>query len=194
MCRSSDPRLLSPHCRPASILEAATIRNGMALRTHATHPIKSSAPRTATSRWLRATMRFIARLVVQSSGRTCLTIRASRRHRYVPEHQTELLEILAQIFEDHTCLELISCFRAAGVPCSPINSYSEALADPQVDFMGWVQSLVLPSGAETRTFVSPLKFSGEGFPIYRDPPALGEHNDEFFGADVEPIRMGRIGS
>ncbi|GEP06910.1 CaiB/BaiF CoA transferase family protein [Methylobacterium oxalidis] len=97
------------------------------------------------------------------------------------QHQGELLDILERIFADFTCENLLARFRAAGVPCSPINSYSEALADPQVEHMGWVQPVRLPSGVETRTFVSPLRFSGEGFPIYRDPPALGEHNEEVFG-------------
>ena len=77
------------------------------------------------------------------------------------------------------------------MPCSPINSYSEALADPQVAHMGWVQPVRLPSGVETRTFVSPLRFSGEGFPIYRDPPALGEHNEEVFGPDQPVAALAR---
>ncbi|WP_336490796.1 CaiB/BaiF CoA transferase family protein [Methylobacterium nigriterrae] len=107
------------------------------------------------------------------------------------QHQGELLEILEQVFADFTCEELLARFRAAGVPCSPINNYSEALADPQVAHMDWVQPVRLPSGVETRTFVSPLKFSGEGFPIYRDPPALGEHNDELFGQDAAAPALAR---
>lgn len=97
------------------------------------------------------------------------------------ENQQDLLRILERIFANYDCAELLQRFRSAGVPCAPINSYSDALADPQVAHMGWVQPVNLPSGLETRTFVSPLKFSGAGFPIYRNPPALGEHNDEVFG-------------
>lgn len=95
-------------------------------------------------------------------------------------HQTELLTILEEVFANHRAADLLERFRAAGVPCAPINSYSDALADPQVAHMGWVQPVQLPSGDRSRTFVSPLKFSGQGFPIYRNPPALGEHNDELF--------------
>lgn len=107
------------------------------------------------------------------------------------QNQGELLEILERLFADFTCEELLARFRAAGVPCSPINSYSEALADPQVAHMGWVQPVRLPSGVETRTFVSPLRFSGEGFPIYRDPPALGEHNEDVFGAERPAAALAR---
>lgn len=105
------------------------------------------------------------------------------------EHQSALLEILERDFAARTSEELLARFRKAGVPCSPINNYSDALADPQVEHMGWVQPITLPSGVETETFVSPLKFSGESFPIYRQPPELGEHNDEVFGAEPAPLTL-----
>ena len=71
-------------------------------------------------------------------------------------HQDALLAILEEEFAqgDHGRAWL-QRFRAAGVPCAPINSYSEVLADPQVEHMEWVQPLELPNGARTRTFASP---------------------------------------
>jgi crotonobetainyl-CoA:carnitine CoA-transferase CaiB-like acyl-CoA transferase len=52
--------------------------------------------------------------------------------------------------------------------------------------MEWVQEITLPGGKKTRTFASPLRFTGKGFPIRRDPPALGAHNDEVFQAEKAP--------
>ena len=78
----------------------------------------------------------------------------------------------------HTVPQMLDRLRAAGVPCAPINTYSSALADEQVRHMQWVQQITLPNGARTRTFGSPLRFSGKGFSVRRDPPALGQHNDE----------------
>ena len=98
------------------------------------------------------------------------------------QNQAALKEILEREFAGHTAEELIGRFRAAGVPCAPINTYSKALADPQVEHMQWIQEITLPGGAKARTFASPLRFSGKGLPILRDPPALGEHNDEVFGS------------
>jgi crotonobetainyl-CoA:carnitine CoA-transferase CaiB-like acyl-CoA transferase len=95
-------------------------------------------------------------------------------------HQAELKEILEAEFAKFTAAELIAKFNGAGVPCAPINTYSKALADPQVAHMQWVQEIKLPTGATARTFASPLRFSGKGFAIYRDPPALGQHNSEVF--------------
>lgn len=97
------------------------------------------------------------------------------------QHQAELKQIFESAFETLSVQHVLAMFREAGVPCAPINSYSEALADEQVAYMGWVQPIELPSGAVTRTFASPLRFAGEGLPIYRRPPALGEHNAEIFG-------------
>jgi crotonobetainyl-CoA:carnitine CoA-transferase CaiB-like acyl-CoA transferase len=94
------------------------------------------------------------------------------------KNQVALKELLETEFAHHAAEELLARFRAAGVPCAPINTYSQALADEQVRHMGWVREITLPGGTRTRTFASPLRLSGEGFDIYRDPPALGEHNDE----------------
>ena len=74
--------------------------------------------------------------------------------------------------------ELLVALADAGVPAAPINSYSEAVEDPQVEAMGWVAPLELPDGTLTRTVLSPLRLDGEGFALTRRPPALGEHTAE----------------
>ena len=96
------------------------------------------------------------------------------------KNQAELKAILEAEFAKHDAEDLLGKFRAAGVPCAPINTYSKALDDEQVRHMDWVREITLPGGARTRTFASPLRFTGKGFDIYRDPPALGEHDDEVF--------------
>ena len=95
-------------------------------------------------------------------------------------NQVALRDILETEFAKYSCKELIERFASAGVPCTPINSYSQVLADPQVEAMGWVQQIELPGGAHAKIFASPLRLSGQGLPILRNPPALGAHNDEVF--------------
>ena len=90
-------------------------------------------------------------------------------------HQVELKDILEAEFARYSADECLAIMRRQGVPCAPINSYSEALADPQVANYGWVQPLELPGGGTTRTFASPLERSPT---IRRRPPALGEHTEE----------------
>ncbi|VTU29828.1 CaiB/BaiF CoA transferase family protein [Variovorax sp. RA8] len=97
-------------------------------------------------------------------------------------HQDALLVILEEEFASADTATWLARFRDAGVPCAPINRYSQVLADPQVEHMDWVQPLELPNGMRTRTFASPMRFRGENLPVTRRPPGLGEHNDEVLGA------------
>jgi crotonobetainyl-CoA:carnitine CoA-transferase CaiB-like acyl-CoA transferase len=93
-------------------------------------------------------------------------------------HQGELRGLLEDIFGGADAADWLAQFRAAGVPCAPINTYSQVLADEQVEHMGWVQPVELPNGVQTRTFGAPVRFGGKSPAIRRRPPALGEHNDE----------------
>lgn len=93
-------------------------------------------------------------------------------------NQAELKPILEEKFRQDTVAHWLSAFREAGVPHSPINDYASALADPQVEHMGWIHPLELPNGAKTRSFGFPLKLSGQSPALGRRPPGLGEHTDE----------------
>lgn len=93
-------------------------------------------------------------------------------------NQDTLREVLEQEFINHDAAELLRILTERGVPCAPINSYSEVLADPQVQHMRWVEDIHLPNGITTRTIVSPQRVSGERLGVYRNPPALGEHTAE----------------
>jgi len=97
-------------------------------------------------------------------------------------HQGQLKDILETVFTQSPVDHWIAAFNEAGVPHARINDYAAALADPQTAHMGWVQPLELPNGRTTRTFASPVRFDGEGFPIRERPPALGEHTEEIRAA------------
>lgn len=94
------------------------------------------------------------------------------------ENQEALRHILEEIFLQADAKTWLTRFRDAGVPCAPINNYSDVLVDPQVEHMEWVQELELPNGARTHTFVSPVRFDARTASIMRRPPELGEHNEE----------------
>ncbi|OZI73646.1 CaiB/BaiF CoA transferase family protein [Bordetella genomosp. 2] len=93
-------------------------------------------------------------------------------------HQESLRDTLEEIFAGADADTWLARFREAGVPCAPINRYSDVLGDPQVEHMQWVQDLTLPNGAQTRTFVSPIRFDARTAGVARRPPGLGEHNAE----------------
>ncbi|MFN7086757.1 MAG: CaiB/BaiF CoA transferase family protein [Burkholderiales bacterium] len=94
------------------------------------------------------------------------------------KHQEELRELLEAEFAHYDARELLAIFNARGVPCAPINTYSQVLADPQVRHMQWVEELRLPNGVVSKTIVSPQRVCGERLGVYRAPPALGQHTAE----------------
>jgi crotonobetainyl-CoA:carnitine CoA-transferase CaiB-like acyl-CoA transferase len=98
------------------------------------------------------------------------------------QNQDALRELLEAEFAKYPTAKLLELFAGRGVPCAPINSYSEVLADPQVKHMEWAEEMELPNGARTRTIISPLRLSGKKLGVRRRPPALGEHNDEIIAA------------
>ena len=100
-------------------------------------------------------------------------------------NQEALRNTLEQVFQTKPVAHWLSAFAAAGVPCSPINTYSQVLADQQVEYMGWVQDLSLPTGKVTKTFGSPLRINGQTPRIRMRPPGLGEHTEEVL-AQVDP--------
>ena len=93
-------------------------------------------------------------------------------------HQDELRDVLEAEFSRYDAAQLLKIFNDRGVPCAPINKYSQVVADPQVEHMQWVADIELPNGVATRTVKSPQLISGQGLDVYRRPPALGEHTAE----------------
>jgi crotonobetainyl-CoA:carnitine CoA-transferase CaiB-like acyl-CoA transferase len=101
-------------------------------------------------------------------------------------NQAALKEVLDPVFAGQTVAHWLHAFEAAGVPHAPINDYESALADPQVEHMGWVQPLRLPDGTMTRTFGSPVRFNGQTLPVTVGPPQLGQHTETIRATYASP--------
>lgn len=93
-------------------------------------------------------------------------------------NQDALFEILEPRFARRTAAEWLRDLDARGVPCAPINTYPQVLADPQVEAMGLVRPLDLPNGVRTRTTAFPVRLTGFSFEVYRSPPDVGAHTAE----------------
>jgi formyl-CoA transferase len=66
---------------------------------------------------------------------------------------------------------------AAGVPCGPINTYAEALADPHALAREMVVDLVHPGAGPIKNLGVPVKLSDTPGAVDRPAPLLGEHTD-----------------
>jgi formyl-CoA transferase len=81
---------------------------------------------------------------------------------------------------------------AAGVPCGPINSIAQALADPQIVSRGLRIDLPHPLAGHVPLVGNPIRMSATPPAYDRPPPLLGEHTDEVLrelvGCSAQEIR------
>jgi crotonobetainyl-CoA:carnitine CoA-transferase CaiB-like acyl-CoA transferase len=70
---------------------------------------------------------------------------------------------------------------AAGVPCGPINSIAQALADPQIVARGLRVDLPHPRAGLVPVVASPIVMDGERAVSDAPPPTLGQHTRAVLG-------------
>ena len=85
-----------------------------------------------------------------------------------------LVEALAAQDRDHW---VEACARA-GVPCGPINTIPEALADPQVRHRGMRIDIAHSLAGTVPQIASPMRFKHAPLSHDRAPPLLGEHTEQ----------------
>jgi len=94
------------------------------------------------------------------------------------EHRAEILAEVARIVATRSKGEWIDILEAAGVPCAPVNTLPEVLAEPQTEAVGMLQQV---PGLDLRLMGLPIMLDGARPPISRRAPQLGEHTREVLG-------------
>ena len=92
------------------------------------------------------------------------------------ENREALGPILKDLSRKKTTAEWLDDLRGK-VPCAPVNTVEEALADPQVADGGMIASIEHPTLGAIRQPANPIKVGGAP-PRHRPGPALGEHTDQ----------------
>lgn len=87
-------------------------------------------------------------------------------------NKAELLAQVRAVLATRPRADWLAAFEAAGVPCAPIHTVPEAMAQPQVAALGMLQPV--PGTGFTLTAL-PLSFDGERPSIRGPAPALGAH-------------------
>jgi len=109
------------------------------------------------------------------------------------QHRAALVEAINRRLAARTAAEWLAALDAEGVPCGPINTLGEALADPQARARGMVLELEHPRAGRTRAVGPPIKFSAAAPRNLRPAPLLGEHTREvlaeygFAPAEIEAL-------
>jgi crotonobetainyl-CoA:carnitine CoA-transferase CaiB-like acyl-CoA transferase len=94
-------------------------------------------------------------------------------------NRAELMAILEPALASRPTAEWVEAFRAADVPCGPVNSIDAILADPQVLASDLVREIDRPGGS-IRVIGSPLAWAS-GRADVASPPELGRDTDAELG-------------
>jgi crotonobetainyl-CoA:carnitine CoA-transferase CaiB-like acyl-CoA transferase len=96
------------------------------------------------------------------------------------ENAPELLALLQRIVRTETSAHWLDKLMAAGVPCGPVNSLAEALADPQTAARGLVIDVEHPDHGTLQELISPVRV-GEEPAEQRRAPTRNEHAAPILG-------------
>ncbi|MBM7519271.1 CaiB/BaiF CoA transferase family protein [Nocardioides nitrophenolicus] len=92
-------------------------------------------------------------------------------------HQQELETLLQGRFAEEKRDHWLTELRARGVPCGPVNSFGEILADPHVEATGLVAPIDVPVAGPTPSVVFPVRVEGLAPRLERGAPRLGADAD-----------------
>ena len=85
---------------------------------------------------------------------------------------------LNELLSVNSCAHWLALFEAQRIPCAPVNSLSQALADTQVLHRNMVVDLKHPNGRSTKGPGNPIKLSRCSDEVFTAAPTLGQHTDE----------------
>jgi len=93
-------------------------------------------------------------------------------------NKTELVEILAKRFLEKTTLQWFDILEKNNVLCSKINTFAEALKEPQLLANQMIVEVERPGIGNLRLLGSPIRMSRTPSRVGDPPPYLGEQTDE----------------
>ena len=96
-------------------------------------------------------------------------------------NREQLVPLLAARFARLPTAAWLTRLEAAGLPCGPVNTVAEVLADPAVRHLKMVQEVEHPTLGKVPLLGIPFTLAGSPTVIHRPPPRFGEHTGEVLG-------------
>jgi len=106
---------------------------------------------------------------------------------------SDLTSLMHARLKSRPVRDWIAALEAAGVPCGPINSIADMVADPQTAARAMVVELEHPRAGRTRALGLPIKLSASPGSVARSAPLLGQHTREvlaeygFAAAEIDAL-------
>jgi crotonobetainyl-CoA:carnitine CoA-transferase CaiB-like acyl-CoA transferase len=99
------------------------------------------------------------------------------------DHSEPILQRMREWCAQRTCAEALHDLQQAGLPSAPVYTPQQALDDPQVAAMRFLQSVDYPGLPRPAPVADlPVLLSRTPGGIQSRPPTLGEHTDEILGS------------
>jgi crotonobetainyl-CoA:carnitine CoA-transferase CaiB-like acyl-CoA transferase len=102
------------------------------------------------------------------------------------EHRDSLVPLLAVRFRTRNAADWLALLEGGGVPCAPVQTVGEALADPVLTARGGLWQMDGPTFGHVSSVPSPLRFARTPAAPFRPAPALGQHTAEVTRDGWEP--------
>ena len=93
------------------------------------------------------------------------------------QNQAALYAMLDGLMLEKDTATWVTCFEAAGIPCSAVQNMAQMVAHPQTQALDLIQEV---PGTSMRFFGLPLRFDGQRPRSHLAPPHLGEHQHLVF--------------
>ncbi|MET0700540.1 MAG: CoA transferase [Mycobacterium sp.] len=115
------------------------------------------------------------------------------------ENGDVLNDIMAQWCADKPKADVLELLQAAKLPAAPMHSTQDALDDPHVQAMGYLQRVPFPGASRDVPIIeTPFRMSATPGTIRRRAPLLGEHTDDvlaelgYDGNEIDGLRARSI--
>lgn len=110
------------------------------------------------------------------------------------QNRDALLALLDAAFPAKSAGEWLAILDAAGVPSGKVNSFLDALSEPQVQHRQMIREIEHPVAGAMKMLANPIRLSETPIETYAPPPAVGEHTDAvlqslgYSPADIASLR------
>ncbi len=100
------------------------------------------------------------------------------------QYPEEAESLISPWFMERTKQEILAACLEHRIPCVPVQTFDEALADPQLKAREFFQEVSHPEAGEFRYPGPPYRLSRTGARLIRPAPTLGQHNREVYCGEL----------
>jgi crotonobetainyl-CoA:carnitine CoA-transferase CaiB-like acyl-CoA transferase len=88
---------------------------------------------------------------------------------------------LNEVLSENTSAHWLAALEDKRIPCAPVNRFSQAFADEQVQHRNMIVDLKHPNGKSTKGPGNPVKFSRTSEEAFIAAPEVGQDTDHVLG-------------